>query len=81
MQTIVDIMPIAGMILVAGNSDGNGGGGNNGGGGDACLQCCKALGLLANLKETREVKLACRVEAKYYKFYLRSNGCDTRNGN
>ncbi len=39
------------------------------------------LGLLANLKETREVKWACQVEAKYYEFYLRSNGCDTRNGN
>ncbi len=38
------------------------------------------LGLLANLKETRKVR-ACQVEAKYYEFYLRSNGCDTRNGN
>jgi hypothetical protein len=38
------------------------------------------LGLLANLKETREVRV-CQVEAKYYEFYLRSNGCDTRNGN
>jgi hypothetical protein len=39
------------------------------------------LGLLASLKATREVKGECQVEAKYYKFYLRSNGCDTRNGN
>jgi hypothetical protein len=38
------------------------------------------LGYLANLKETCEVR-ECRVEAKYYEFYLRSNGCDTRNGN
>ena len=34
------VVPIAGMILVIGNGDGDGGGGNNSGGGDACLQCC-----------------------------------------
>jgi hypothetical protein len=39
------------------------------------------LGLLANFKETRKVKWECQVEAKYYEFYLRSNGCDTRYGN
>ncbi len=38
------------------------------------------LGLLANLKETCKVR-GCQVKAKYYKLYLRSNGCDTRNGN
>ncbi len=37
MQTIVNVVPIVGMIVVVGNSNGNGGGGNDGGGSDACL--------------------------------------------
>ncbi len=40
MQTIINVVPIMGMIVVIGNSDGNGGRGNDGGGGDACLQRC-----------------------------------------
>ena len=42
MQTIVNVVPIVGMIVVIGNNNdsGGGGGGNNGGGGDACLRCC-----------------------------------------
>ena len=37
MQTIVNVVPIVGMIVVIGNNDDSGGsgGGNNGGGGDA----------------------------------------------
>ncbi len=41
MQTIVDAVPIAGMIVIIGDSNGNGGRGNNGGGSDACLQRCR----------------------------------------
>jgi hypothetical protein len=37
MQTIVDIVPIAGMIIIIGDSKDDGSGGNDGGGGDACL--------------------------------------------
>jgi hypothetical protein len=29
MQTIIDVMPIARMIIVVGDGDGNGGGGND----------------------------------------------------
>jgi hypothetical protein len=32
MQTIVDVVPIARMIIAAGDSNGNSGGGNDGGG-------------------------------------------------
>jgi hypothetical protein len=37
MQTIIDVVPIAGMILVVGDSDGNGSGCNDSRGDDACL--------------------------------------------
>jgi hypothetical protein len=42
MQTIVDIVPIAGMIVAIGDGDGdgNGGGGNDGRGDAACLRRC-----------------------------------------
>jgi hypothetical protein len=40
MQTTVDVVPIAGMIVVVGNSNGDGDRGKDGGGSDACLQCC-----------------------------------------
>jgi hypothetical protein len=40
MQTIIDVVPILGMVIVVGNSDGDDGGGNDGGGGDTCLQRC-----------------------------------------
>jgi hypothetical protein len=40
MQTIVDVVPIARMIIVIGDGNGNGGGGNNGGSVDPGLQCC-----------------------------------------
>ncbi len=37
-STIIDVVPIAWMIVVVGDGDGDGGGGNGGGGGDSCLQ-------------------------------------------
>ncbi len=37
-----------------------------------------ALGLLANLKWTREVKGACRVEATSISTVFKEKGCDTK---
>ncbi len=50
MQTMVHAMPIAQMIIVVGDGDGNrkgnsgGGGGNTGSSSDACLQRCRLDG-------------------------------------
>ncbi len=43
MQTIVKVVPIAGMIVVVGTSDGDGGTGNDGRGSDTCSDAAAAL--------------------------------------
>ncbi len=43
MQTIVNVVPIAGMIIILGDSDGDGGGGNDGRGGDAVSDAAATL--------------------------------------